>query len=82
MYDEFKENFALLLLRYKIITIHMVDGEKIRLGRNHIPIETVFSRPFGFYIERGSSIVWYNYSNIKKIEAFGNEYQRTNIVNG
>lgn len=60
----------------------MDDGEKLRIGYNYIPADTVFPQPFGFYIERGSSVVWYSYSSIKKIEAFGNEYQRKNPFNG
>lgn len=82
MYDDFKRNFAITLLRYKIITIHFIDGDILRLGYNYTPIESVFPRPFGFYIERGSSVVWYSYSSIKKIEAFGNEYQRADPFDG
>ena len=60
----------------------MDDGEIVRIGYNYIPHNAIFPRPFGFYVERGSSIVWYSYSSIRKIEAFGNEYQRANTFNG
>lgn len=82
MNKEFMQNFGATLIRFPIITVHMDNGEIIRIGSFDLDKTNVIPVSNGFYIERGASIVWYSYSHIIKIEAFGNEHQRTNTFNG
>ncbi len=82
MNEDFMINFGAALIRFPKITIYMDDGEIIRIGTFDLDKNVINPVQNGFYIERGASIVWYSYSHIKKIEAFGNEYQRKNTFNG
>lgn len=82
MDENFMVNFGVMLIRFPKITIYMNDGEIVRIGTFDLDKKSINPVQNGFYIERGASIVWYSYAHIKKIEAFGNEYQRANTFNG